>query len=242
MQLTSMKMQLLLISSSFIFGKGYLEHCKEAVRQFLDELPDGEVLFIPYAANTNKWDEYSESCEKFFVSLGQSYKPIHECENPSEYIAKTKLKMIFIGGGNTFLLIKTLQDKGLIEPIQEAVGSGVGYMGASAGSNITCPTIQTTNDMPIVEPQSFKALNLVNFQINPHFISGSLVEGHKGESREQRIAEFHEVNETLVIGLPESSWIRVKDGNLILNGGGNATIFEKDKSPGQWSVGTQLNL
>jgi dipeptidase E len=234
-------MQLLLISSSFVSGKGYLEHCETVIKQILDKLPDGEVLFIPYATTEQCWDKYSKSAAKFFGSIGQPYKSIHQCHDAVSYIKNSKIKMIFIGGGNSFLLIKTLQDKGLIDTIRDTVQKGTGYMGTSAGSNIACPTLQTTNDMPIVEPSSFKSLNFVNFQINPHFVAGSLIDGHKGETREQRIAEYHELNNTPVIGLPELSWIRVDD-ELATLGGVEAVIFEKDKPSRQWSVNSTLSV
>ncbi len=235
-------MQLLLVSSSFVAGKGYLEHCRKAVKQFLDVLPAGEVLFVPYAATEQGWDKYSESAEKFFGSIGQSYRSIHTCDDPASYIQRTQLKMIFIGGGNTFLLIKTLQDRSLVHPIQQVIEKGVGYMGTSAGSNVACPTIQTTNDMPIVEPASFEALNLVNYQINPHFVPGSLINGHKGETREQRVHEYHQINNTPVIGLPELCWIRVDDGVSTLGGEADAVIFEQGKPSRQWPLGTQLDM
>lgn len=235
-------MQILLASSSFVAGKTYLEHCSDAVRAFLEVLPPGEVLFVPYAATEQYWDEYSASGAKFFSSIGQPYKSIHTCDDPTAYIASTNPKAIFVGGGNTFLLIKSLQDKGLMDPIRSAVQKGVGYMGTSAGSNLACPTMQTTNDMPIVEPQSFKALNLVDFQINPHFVPGSLIEGHKGETREQRIDEYHEVNSSIVIGLPELCWVRVEDEVSTLGGGADAVIFEKDKPSRQWCVNTPLSV
>jgi dipeptidase E len=235
-------MQLLLVSSSFVSGKGYLEHCSQAIGQFLEALPAGEVLFVPYAATEKHWDQYAASGEKFFGAIGQPYRAIHTCDDPASYIANAKLKMIFVGGGNTFLLIKTLQDKGLVNPIRQAIQNGVGYMGTSAGSNIACPTMQTTNDMPVVEPHDFKALNFVNFQINAHFVPGSLVKGHKGETREQRITGYHEINDTPVIGLPELSWIRVDDDISTLGGEAEAVIFEKDKPSRQWSINTPFRV
>jgi dipeptidase E len=236
------RMQLLLVSSSFVSGKGYLEHCGEAVKRFLEVLPAGEVLFVPYASTERYWDKYSASGEKFFGDLGQPYRSIHTCDDPVAYIADAQVKMIFVGGGNTFLLIKTLQDKGLIDPIRNAIRGGAGYMGTSAGSNVACPTMQTTNDMPIVEPSSFQALGLVDFQINAHFVPGSLMEGHKGETREQRINEYHEVNAVPVIGLPELCWIRVEDETSTLGGGADAVVFEAGRASRPWAVNTQLRL
>jgi peptidase E len=179
-------MQLLLISSSFVAGKDYLEHAREAVKELLASSPNGEVLFVPFAAHESKWDEYSASAEKFFESLGESYRSLHTCPDMVDYIQNTKLKMIFIGGGNTFLLLKTLQDKGLVP--------------------------------------------------------GHLLEGHQGETREQRITEYLKFNDRAVIGLPESSWLRVSDDFITLGGDADAVIFAKDKPSRNWTIGTELNL
>lgn len=233
-------MQLLLISSSFVSGSGYIEHCRAAVKDFLNACPPGEVIFVPYACHEKKWDEYSQVGEKFFASIEQPYTSIHTCDNPQAYLTENTIKVIFIGGGNTFLLLKTLQDMNLLELIRERIQQGVGYMGTSAGSNVACPTIQTTNDMPIVEPANFKALGLVPFQINPHFVPGSLIEGHKGETREQRIGEFHKFNKTTVVGLPEPSWIRVNNESARLGGEAEAVVFDRDKPSRVWRLGEEL--
>jgi dipeptidase E len=235
-------MQLLLASSSFVSGKGYLEHCREAVQQFMQACPPGEVLFVPYASASRHWDEYAASGEKFFGSINQPYRSIHTCADPAAYIDQSEIKSIFVGGGNTFLLIKMLQDMSLIEPIRKTVHDGVGYVGTSAGSNVACPTIQTTNDMPIVTPSGFEALNFVDFQLNPHFVPGDLIEGHQGETREQRINEYHEHNNTTVIGLPELDWIKVDHDSVSLGGGAEAAIFVKDQPTRSWSVGTSLTM
>ena len=221
-------------------GKGYVEHCAGAIKELLAQLPDGEVLFVPYAAVPDSWDAYAQTAEQFFSRHGQPFRSIHTCDEPASYIEGTRPKLLFIGGGNTFLLAKTLQDKELYEPIRRVIQDGTGYMGTSAGSNIACPTIQTTNDMPIVEPQSFEALRLVNFQINPHFVPGSLVEGHKGETREQRIAEYQYLNDRIVVGLPELSWISVDDATATLGGEASAVVFEPGKPQREWSVGSML--
>ncbi|HVS58609.1 MAG TPA: dipeptidase PepE [Candidatus Saccharimonadales bacterium] len=234
-------MQLLLVSSSFVSGGNYLEHAREAVKEFLDACPPGEVLYVPYAAHPSKWDEYAASAEQFFASLGQSCRSLHVFADPAGHLSVTQLKAVFCGGGNTFLLIKTLQEMSLVEPIRDVVQAGAGYMGASAGSVIACPTMQTTNDMPIVEPESFASVGLVDFHINAHFVSGSLMQGHMGETREQRIAEFHQFTDRKVIGLPEPSWIHVNDGSTTVGGGAGAIIFEKGQPERPWPVGTELS-
>lgn len=229
-------MKLLLLSTSPVFGKQLFEHCHETLMSLLNELPEGEVLFVPYALHETQWDKYATETRPFFDSIGQPFKSIHACDNPAAYIAQTKIKAIFTGGGNSFLLLKTLQDKNLIEPIKQAIRGGVGYVGESAGTNIACPTIQTTNDMPIVQLQNLNALHLVNFQINPHFVPGALLEGHMGETREERIAQYHEINSTPVVGLPEQSWIAV-DRDSVTLGGADAVIFEQGKTPQPWMQG-----
>lgn len=233
-------MQLLLISSSSAADKAYLEHARDGIMEFLEACPDGEVLFIPFAAHASKWDMYAETARTFFASLGQTCTSIHSLDDATEYMATTQLKAIFVAGGNTFLLTKTLQDKGLLEPIRRSVKNGVGYMGTSAGSNIACPTMQTTNDMPVVQPASFETLGLVDFQINPHFVPGSLLKGHRGETREQRIAEYLQYNDRMVIGLPELSWIRVNGTKITLEGAADAVLFEKDKPQRDWIAGAEL--
>lgn len=235
-------MQLLLISSSFVDGKGYLGHCRESVQEFLQSCPEGEVVFIPYATYRQRWEEYRQTSQKFFDSIDQPMRSLHTCDDPAAYIRDAKIKAIFVTGGNTFLLLKTLQDLNLLEPIKERVKNGVGYMGTSAGINVACPTIQTTNDMPIVDPVDFKALNFVNFQVNAHYIPGVPTPGFQGESREERIGEYHVMNETPVIGLPEPTWIRVRDDNIRLEGEKAATVFEKGLPERVWHTGTELYL
>lgn len=234
-------MKLLLLSTSPVAGKEPFEHCRETLLAMMKELPNGEVLFIPYALHEKHWDKYAAESRQFFDSIGQSFKSMHQCGDPVAYIAEAKIKMIFTAGGNSFLLLKTLQDKNLLEPIRQAVISGVGYLGESAGSNIACPTIQTTNDMPIVQPNNLAALHLIEFQINPHFVAGSLTQGHMGETREKRISQYHENNDTPVIGLPEASWIASDDGSALL-GGADAIIFEQNKLPRTWVDGSALDI
>jgi dipeptidase E len=141
---------------------------------------------------------------------------------------------VFVGGGNTFRLLKTLQDGGLLDQIRRKVLDGMRYMGSSAGANLACPTIKTTNDMPIVQPADFHALGLVTFQINPHYIDADPNSRHMGETREKRISEFHEENDLTVIGLREGSWIVVDQGRATLHGETGAKIFLKGNAPAEW--------
>ena len=234
-------MQLLLISSSFASGHEFLGHCKEDITELLEHSPnDDTILMIPYAKTEDRRADYTDRARDYFADLGQKLVSIDEFSEPVSCISSADYKAIFIPGGNAFLLVKTLQDNGLIEPIRSAVQNKVSYIGISAGTNVACPTMQTTNDMPIVYPSSFDALGLINFQINAHYVPGSLVASHHGETHEQRIEEYQRLNKRTVIGLPEASWIRVDDDKTLLSGAENAVIFEPDQQPRQWDLGSYL--
>jgi dipeptidase E len=228
---TDDRSKLLLISNSVCHGKAYLEHCAEAIRTFLGGATT--LTFVPYAAKD--WDGYTSQVRRALAGFGYTVQGVHEAgpwphrlpDNPA----------VFVGGGNTFRLLKTLQDGGLLSQIRERVLGGTRYMGASAGANLACPTIKTTNDMPIVQPADFNALGLVRFQINPHYMDPDPNSRHMGETREKRIAEFHEENDTTVIGLREGSWIVVDRGRAKLHGPGGAKIFMKGSPPMEWDGG-----
>ena len=211
-----------------------MEYLLDEVKNFFTEAE--EILFIPYARPGGiSFDEYTEAPRKAFAKIGLSVKGIHEFENPAEAVANAK--GIFTGGGNTFLLLKTLYENGLIEPLRQAVKNGTPYMGSSAGSNITGLTIGTSNDMPIVYPPSFDALQLVPFNINPHYLDPIPDTKHQGETRETRINEFHFQNEQPVIGLREGSWLRLQNSKLELKGELTAPLFEKGKDAREVEVG-----
>ena len=223
----------------------YLEHCKEDLKSFLHACPSGNIVFVPYAGNN--FDTYATTAKEFFTKLdpafGDAFISLHESANPKQTITSQPIKAIFIAGGNTFKLLKTLQDKDLLQVINQKVRNGAGYMAVSAGTNVACPTIMTTNDMPIVTPKDFNALGLVDFQINAHFLPGAFAVGHRGETREERITEYHEENDLTVVGLPEASWITTIDhDDLILCGGNDAVIFNKGQATTPWQVGTKLPL
>jgi dipeptidase E len=226
--------RLLLISNSVCHGKPYLSHCAAAIRQFLGGTT--RITFVPYASGD--WDGYARQVRAAFAGFGLEVESVHESgpwphtlpDNPA----------VFVGGGNTFRLLKTLQDGGLLDQVRRKVLGGMRYMGSSAGANLACPTIKTTNDMPIVQPADFQALGLVGFQINPHYIDADPNSRHMGETREKRIAEFHEENDLTVIGLREGSWIVVDRGRATLHGETGAKIFSKDKAPVEWDGRTDL--
>lgn len=223
-------MRLLLISNSTNPGEAYLDYPKNYIKDFLGEEPV-HALFIPYAGITFSYDEYEEKVNNRFAEIGHKVTSIHHFENPVEAVEKAEA--IIVGGGNTWHMVKTLQDNGLMEPLRKKVLSGVPYIGWSAGSNIACPTLKTTNDMPISEPRSFDTLNLVPFQINPHYLDAHPTD-HGGETREMRINEFIEVNkEVYVVGLREGTMLLLENEELKLMGNRTARIFKYGKEPSE---------
>ncbi|QNR24990.1 dipeptidase PepE [Croceimicrobium hydrocarbonivorans] len=218
--------KVLMISTSKIHGSDYMEYLLDEVEGFLGEAK--ELLFIPYARPGGiSFDEYTKYPTKALAAKGIEVKGIHEFADPKEAIAKAQA--IFVGGGNTFLLTKTLYELELIEALRAAVVKGIPYMGSSAGSNLTGLSIGTTNDMPIVYPPSFEALALVPFNINPHYLDPDPNSKHQGETRATRINEFHFQNSQAVIGLREGSWLRLEKGKLELKGPHSAVLFEAQK-------------
>lgn len=232
-------MKLLLISNSTNAGEEYLDHPKYVIKEFLGQLPV-MGLFIPYAGVTFSYGEYEAQVKKKFNEVGHDVESIHTFDNPVRAVEKAKA--IIAGGGNTFQLLKCIQQNNLIDPIREKVLSGTPFVGWSAGSNIACPTIRTTNDMPIVEPERLDALKLVNFQINPHYLDAN-PEGHAGETREMRIQEFLELNpEIFVVGLREGTMLLLENNDLKLIGPRSARIFFKGKDPAEYTPGENLNF
>lgn len=216
--------RLLIVSTSKIYGTKYMQYLLKEVQMFFMASP--EVLFIPYARPGGiSYDAYTALPRKAFEEIGIKVKGIHEFSDPVKAIEKSK--GIFVGGGNTFLLLKTLYDNKLMAPIREAVRKGTPYMGSSAGSNITGLTIGTSNDMPIVYPPSFDALQLVPFNINPHYLDPDPNTTHQGETREERINEFHYQNHQPVIGLREGGWLHLEQNVLQLKGEYKARLFER---------------
>lgn len=218
--------RLLLLSNSIQHGFGYLEHAAAPIRAFLgDEVQ--RVTFVPYALAD--WDWYAGETKKAFETLGYELESLHAAASPIEMV--NGAQAFFVGGGNTFRLLKALQDQSQLIPIANRVRAGAPYMGASAGSNIACLTIKTTNDMPIVQPRDFDALDLLPFQINAHYLDPDPGSKHQGESREQRITEFHEENETPVLGIREGTWLRREGEVLTLHGSAGARLFRREQAP-----------
>ena len=228
-------MQLLLISSSTVHGSGYLDHAESEIRDFLGDVK--RVLFVPFALRDH--EAYAASAQTRFAKMGYELTSIHTVANPAQVVKYADA--IFIGGGNTFRLLKALYDHDLIETIRRRVRDGMPYIGSSAGSNVAAPTIRTTNDMPIVEPPSFDALNLIWFQINPHYIDADPNSTHMGETREQRLVQFLEENSTPVAAIREGAILRIQDGVTMLKGSSGARIFRQGLEPVETVPGDQLD-
>jgi dipeptidase E len=227
-------MRLLLISNSTNAGEAYLQHPLEQIKSFLGEKKI-TALFIPYAGVTISFDDYAARVRDRFREIGHDITSIHEVRDPVQAVRKAQA--IVVGGGNTFHLAKLMQEQDLLSPIRDKVFAGTPYIGWSAGSNMACPTIRTTNDMPIVEPANFQALNMVPFQINPHYLDAN-PEGHAGETREMRIEEFIEANPGIfVVGLREGTMFLMENQTLQLLGPRPARIFRKDQPPREVAPG-----
>ncbi len=216
-------MRFLLISNSTMAGEPYLDYCKNDIADFLGK-EKIQALFIPYAGITFSYDEYASKVKDRFNEVGHDILSIHDCADPVKAVESAEA--IVVGGGNTWHLLHEVRRHGLIESIRKKVQSGTPYIGWSAGSNLSCPTIKTTNDMPIIDPKGFEALQIIPFQINPHYLDKN-PEGHGGETREQRIEEFLEVNQnTTVLGLREGCMLVFENGKLQHKGKKTARLFQ----------------
>jgi dipeptidase E len=220
-----MTRRLVLISTSTVFGTRYLEHAVPELRDALAGVK--RVLFVPYALQDR--DGYAAKARAAFEEMGFALDSLHEAADPVRAVGEAEA--VFCGGGNTFRLLKALDERGVLPEIRRRVAGGMVYSGASAGSNLACPTIRTTNDMPIVEPRSLDALGLVSFQINPHYLDPVPGSTHMGETRETRIREFHEENEAPVVGLREGAILRVEGESVLLKGMAGARVFRKGEEP-----------
>ncbi len=231
-------MRLLLISNSTNAGESYLDYPKQNIKNFLGDVR--KVMFVPYAAVTFSFDEYQAKVAAVLSPLGIEVDSVHRYEDPAAAIRSAEAVMV--GGGNTFHLVKMMQDKGVMAAIREKVTAGTPYIGWSAGSNVTCPTLCTTNDMPIVEPMSFKTLGLIPFQINPHYID-THPEGHAGETRQQRIEEFLAANRGVVVaGLREGCMLLVEGDKMSLIGSRPLTLFAYGKPTVDYTSADDLSF
>jgi dipeptidase E len=231
-----MARHLLLISNSTQPGQGYLEHCADELAAFLGGVR--AVLFVPYALHD--LDAYTATARSGFAALGLELTSVHNAGDP--VAAVRAADAIFVGGGNTFRLLDRMHRTGLVDAIRDRVAAGARYVGTSAGTNVAGPTIKTTNDMPIVQPPTFEAIGLVPFNINPHYVDRDPDVAHGGETREQRIAEFHEENPEPVVGLREQTMLLVDGDAVELRGGtAGARVFRRGHDARECRPGDRLD-
>lgn len=231
-------MNLIMASTSKVYGYDYLAYLKEPLKELYNNVD--EILFIPFARPGGiSHEEYTEKAKEGLSFLNKKVTGLHEKSDKKKAIREAKA--IFTGGGNTFLLVKKLYEFELIEVLKNAILSGTPYLGTSAGSNICGLTMSTTNDMPIVYPPSFKTLGLVPFNVNVHYLDPEPDSKHQGETRETRIKEFQNLNDTTVVGLREGSWLHVTEDDIILKGSLKARIFEPQKEAYEIKPETNLN-
>jgi dipeptidase E len=230
-------MNVLLASTSTLFGGNYLEYIETEIAELFQGID--EILFIPFARPGGiSHEDYTAKAAAFFVKLNIKVRGLHEFEEQAEAI--NQAQGYFTGGGNTFLLVKTLHEENLMHFLKENVEGGKPYLGASAGSNIGGINMKTTNDMPIVYPPSFSCMGLVPFNINPHYLDPSPDLRHNGETRETRILEFLTQNDLKVVGLREGNWIRVAGEKITVEGSETTRIFEEGREPYEIEPGTVL--
>lgn len=231
-----MSKRLMLLSNSTMHGQGFLDHAADEIRDFLGQLET--LLFVPFAQHDR--DSYAKLVRSRFEKMGIAVDSLHDVEDEEEAVENAEA--IFIGGGNTFMLLSALYELKVVEPIRRRVDGGMPFIGSSAGTNVACPTIRTTNDMPIVEPPSFDALALVPFQINPHYLDPDPGSRHMGETREQRIIEFHRSNQLPVLGIREGAWLSVEAPHAELGGLAGARLFQHGKDPEEYEPGASLDF
>lgn len=230
--------KMIIASTSTLYGESYLEYLLPELKSFFERV--SQLVFIPYARPGGIiHDAYTDLVRQAFSDFPMQVKGLHEFESAKE--AVDQAEAIFIGGGNTFVLLDRLYREGLLPHIRDAVLSGTPYLGTSAGSNVTGLSIMTTNDMPIVRPSGFEALELIPFNLNPHYLDPDPESKHKGETRETRIKEFHTYNKEIVVGLREGSWIEVEGDEMTLRGGLPARVFRKDRDPVEIPSGSSLS-
>ena len=230
--------KLIIASTSTIYGGSYLDYLLPVLEKHFS--PCNEILFIPYARPGGiSHDGYTENVRLAFAKINKTVKGLHEFENPVEAIQKAQ--GIFTGGGNTFVLVSQLYAHNVMEVLAQTVENGTPYLGSSAGSNITGLSMQTTNDMPIMYPPSFKTLGLIPFNLNPHYLDADLQSKHMGETRETRIKEFHAYNKIPVLGLREGSWLEVNGHQILLKGDLSARLFRPNEAPVELEAGSDLS-
>jgi dipeptidase E len=227
---------LLLLSNSTVHGSGYLTYAMEPIRAFLEGRQ--EIVFVPFASRDHAG--YTGHVAATFEPLGLRVTGLHAVADPESAIRSAGV--VFVGGGNTSRLLRDMHRLNLLDVIRQGVADGsVRYMGASAGTNLACPTMRTTNDMPIVQPPTLDSLGLVPFQINPLYQDPDPQSTHRGETREERIREFLDENDVPVLGLREGSWLLRHDDSLTLGGTKSARLFQRDNEPRELDSGSDLS-
>jgi dipeptidase E len=230
---------LIIASTSTVYNGDYLDYLFGELDLLFANCQT--IIFIPYARPGGiTHDDYTEKVRSVFAKINKSVVGLHEFENPTEAI--TRAEGIFTGGGNTFLLVTQLYENKVMAVLSETIKKGTPYLGTSAGSNITGVSMQTTNDMPIMYPPSFATLNVIPFNLNPHYLDPDSNSQHMGETRETRIKEFHAFNSTAVLGLREGSWLRVNGDQIVLKGGLTARLFQQNETPIEIESGTDLSF
>ena len=229
-----MARRILLLSSSTVSGSGYLDYAETELRDFLGRTR--KVLFVPYAIHDR--ESYTDRVRERLAPMGYEVEGLTHDSSAGAVVGRAEA--IFVGGGNTFRLLKTLYDLDLLDAIRSRVAAGIPYIGSGAGSNVAGPTIRTTNDMPIVQPPTFDALGLVPFQINPHYLDPDPSSTHMGETREERILQYLEENDTPVIGLREGAWLRIEGDRCQLGGTKGARGFERGREAAELAPGASV--
>lgn len=226
------------MSNSYSPGRGALQHAMDALSQLFADCR--EVLFVPYACGHHEQDAYTEAMREILAALDLQVTGAHRAANPLEALAKADA--VFVGGGNAFRLLRAVHLNGLLPAIQERVQAGMPYLGVSAGANLACPTIRTTNDMPIVQPATLRALGLIPFQVNPHYPDARREGTPALHARDGRLDEFLEDNDVPVLGLCEGSWLRVRHGtHARLEGDTGARLFTRSQEPREYRPGDDLS-
>lgn len=238
MKIKPMK-KLLIASTSTVHGKSYLEYLLPELKTFFKDVDT--ILFVPFARPSGlTHDDYTAKVSSVFASIDKKVVGLHTFSDANE--ALKNAQGIFVGGGNTFVLVTELYRRNILETLFQVVDKGTPYFGTSAGSNITGVTMMTTNDMPIMYPPSFVTLGLINFNLNPHYLDPDPNSTHMGETRETRIKEFHCFNHTPVLGLREGSWLAVNGDTVTLKGDLNARLFCENQVPVEMEPGTDLSF
>lgn len=230
---------MIIASTSSLYGGDYLAYLLQELEIHFEHCKN--ILFIPYARPGGiSHDEYTKKVAVAFAKIGKAVTGIHQFEDGAAAIKNAEA--IFVGGGNTFLLVTQLYKNNTMNVLAEAIKNGTPYLGTSAGSNICGLTMQTTNDMPIVYPPSFKTLGLIPFNINPHYLDANTQSMHMGETRETRIKEFHSFNSIPVLGLREGSWLEVKGNKINLKGNLTARLFRQNQTPTELETESDLSF